>query len=108
MPGRRLVWFSVGVATGAAGTVYGYVRAREATRVRADDVAEAVVAAARSVGSGVVALVEDSRHAIREAEEELRASMEQRRSAVRSAPVALVPGPDESDRRQRRGRRSVG
>ena len=120
MPGRRVVWFGLGAVTGAAGTVYGYVRAREAARVRPDEVADALVGAARAVGGGLRELVDDSREAIREAEDELRGSLAARRAAegrVAAPATAAVADPVALDerrsipsrnRRRRGARRSVG
>ena len=70
---KRLTWFGLGIVTGAAGTVYGYVRAREAASVEPAKVADAVVGAGRRLGSGLRDVVEESRVAVREVEEELRA-----------------------------------
>ena len=109
MPGRRVVWFGLGVVSGAAGTVYGYVRAREAARVRPDEVADALVGAARAVGGGVRDLVDDSRVAIREAEDELRASMASRRDGPGAAvPLDARRATSARNRRRRVPRRSVG
>ena len=121
MIGKRVAWFSLGVVTGAAGTVYGYVRAREAARVRPDEVADALVGAARSVGGGVRDLVDDARVASREAEDELRGSLARRRQGQPAAPLGAaevievgVAVPLEAgraaarNRRRRARRRSVG
>jgi hypothetical protein len=76
---KRLTWFGLGAVTGAAGVVYGAVRAREATTVEPARVADALVGAGRRVGAGVRDVVAESRAAVREVEEELRRDQAHRR-----------------------------
>jgi len=75
---KRLIWFSAGAVVGAAGTVYGYVRAREAAKVEPDQVADALVGAARRATTGVRDLVADTGNAIRDAESEIRDGLDRR------------------------------
>jgi hypothetical protein len=69
---KRLVWFSSGAVTGFAGAVYGYARLRRtAGRLRAERVADSVVATASSGAAGVRRFVDDTRRNIRDVEAEL-------------------------------------
>lgn len=112
---KRLTWFGLGAVTGAAGVVYGYVRAREATTIEPARVADAVVGAGRRVGGGVRDVVAESRAAVREVEEELRRDSVRHRSAPgavgaagsRSLGPRGLPAPEPAAaaraRRRRRG-----
>ena len=105
---KRMTWCGLGVATGAVGAAWGYVRAREAARVDPDAVARLVVGAARTVGDHVVDLIDESRRGMVDAEAELRAGLEQRRSTPRRATPARVVAQDVAEPRRRAGRGSVG
>jgi hypothetical protein len=70
---KRVVWFSAGVVTGAAGSVYGYVRLRRSVRrPAAERVVDAVAGTARSGVDGARRFIDDARQQIRTAEAELR------------------------------------
>ncbi|MFN8037910.1 MAG: hypothetical protein U0Q07_01750 [Acidimicrobiales bacterium] len=76
---KRLFWFAAGVATGAVGAAYGYVRVREARgAVSPDRVADTVVGAARTVGGGVRDAVVAGREAMHEAEARIQADLDRR------------------------------
>lgn len=75
---KRIAWFGIGMVTGAAGTVYAYVRAREAASIEPAKVADTLVGAGRNVsrrvGTGVRDVVTESRAAVREVEDEMRST----------------------------------
>ena len=105
---KRTTWFGLGVATGALGAAWGYVRAREAATVDPDAVARLVVGAARTVGERVGDLIDESRRGMVDAETELRAGLDRRRSTPGAqAPLRSVEGAAARTRR-RAGRGSVG
>lgn len=79
---KRLTWFGLGVATGAVGAAWGYVKAREVTTIDPDRVARTVVGAARGTGRHLRAVVDESRRGMAEAEAELRDDLARRRRAT--------------------------
>ena len=73
---KRVMWFTVGTATGAGVTVYGYVRLREARgRLSADRVADTLVGTARTLGSGTRSVGSAVGESVRQALSEGRAAM---------------------------------
>lgn len=69
---KRTTWFGLGLLTGVAGAVWGYVRARELAAVDPDAVARRVVDSARAVTGGAREFAAQSRTAMAEVEAELR------------------------------------
>lgn len=70
---KRIFWFGTGAASGFGCAVYGYARLRrEAGRTRADQVAGRLVKVARGGMGAARELIDDTREAVREAENELR------------------------------------
>ena len=73
---KRVIWFSAGAASGAAASVYGYVRLREARgRLAPDRVADTLVGTARTLGSGARVVGGTVGTSVREAVAEGRAAM---------------------------------
>ncbi len=70
---KRVTWFTIGTAVGVAGTVVGYLRARDIARRHVPDtVSEAAQRAAQLADSGVRVAVDRSRARA----EEIRANLE--------------------------------
>lgn len=79
----RTIWFAAGVVSGAAGTVYGYARFREA-RGRfaadrlADTVSETALRSARNLRGTVLQAFDEGRDAMGEAEARIAADLDRR------------------------------
>ena len=111
---KRVIWFGAGAASGAAATVYGYVRLREARgRLAPDRVADTLVGTARTVGGGAItaggAVSEsvrgawsEGRAAMADAESRIAAELDAHPTTVRSLrPVESVEPPISGRRRRR-------
>ncbi|MCU0268154.1 MAG: hypothetical protein MUF83_05845 [Acidimicrobiales bacterium] len=109
---KRVTWFSMGAASGFGVAVYGYVRLREATRVRPEQVADSMVGAARSVGGALRDAYDEGRDAMRATQASLEAGWAPR--AVRGSPPRPSPSPaprspePEPPRAHRRAERPPG
>jgi hypothetical protein len=81
----RLRWFVVGIVAGALGAVYGLFRLRHSRQRFADpdQLVDTVGGAMKSVGRTVRDAWDESRDAMTEAEDELRASYTDRRPRLR-------------------------
>lgn len=81
----RIRWFVLGVAAGALGAVYGLFRLRESRRRFTDPekIVDSVGGAVKTVGSTVRDAWDESRHAIRQAEDELRDDYVEKRPRLR-------------------------
>lgn len=74
---KRVFWFAAGVATGALGAAWGYVRVREARgALTADGIADTVVDTARVVTGSVRDAVVAGREAMHEAEARIQADLD--------------------------------
>jgi hypothetical protein len=103
---KRVVWFTVGAATGAGASVYGYVRLREASgRLAPDRVADTFVGTARTLGDGARSVglavgdsvreaVGQGRAAMVDAEARITAELDARPRAIRRlGELGLAAGP---------------
>ena len=73
---KRVVWFTIGAATGAGASVYGYVRLREESgRLAPDRLAGTLVGTARTVGGGARSVGVAVGDSVREAVVQGRAAM---------------------------------
>jgi hypothetical protein len=81
----RLRWFLAGLAAGAVAAVYGLFRLRQARRqvVDPDQLVDTVGGAMKSAGRGVRDAWDETRIAMDEAEESLRASYLESRPHLR-------------------------
>jgi hypothetical protein len=81
----RLRWFGAGLAAGALGSLYSLFRLRRARRavIDPDQLVDSVGGAMKTVGRGVRDAWDESREAIGEAEDELRAAYVDRRPHLR-------------------------
>ena len=91
---KRVVWFTAGAASGAAASVYGYVRLREARgRLAPDRVADTLVGTARTLGSGAKTVGGAVGTSVRDAWSEGRAAMADAESRITAELDARPPGP---------------
>ncbi len=101
----RTIWFAAGVVSGAAGTVYGYARYREA-RGRfaadrlADTVSESAIRSARNLRGTVLQALDEGRVAMDEAEERIIADLESRTPAQSAESGRAGDRPSSLSRRQ--------
>jgi hypothetical protein len=114
---KRVIWFTAGAASGAAASVYGYVRLREARgRLAPERVADTLVGTARTLGSGartvggtvgtsVREAVAEGRAAMADAESRIIAELDARPQPLRrfepAPPDALPPAGTAEGRRRR-------
>ena len=106
---KRVVWFTAGAASGAAASVYGYVRLREARgRLAPDRVADTLVGTARTVGRGartvglvvgdnLRAAVADGRGAMADAEDRITAELDGRPRPARRHELIERAWPESGD-----------
>jgi len=96
---KRLIWFSAGAAGGAAASVYGYVRLREAKgRLAPDQVADTLVGSARSLGRGARLAGATMGTSMREAVAEGRAAMADAETRIIAELDARPPPLHHTDR----------